>query len=521
MATGQASPKIGKVVDIPDTTVTIGTAVDGGTGSTASVPFTSTLFTTGGPQQKYIATSTPDSFTGTATTSPIIVSGLTAGTTYTFKVAGGNATGYAVNSNASNSVIIIAQETWAQAFSVATGTISSANTFTGVADSSGNLYVWFVTSTAGELIVAKISANGSITWNNKMTFSSVTGIYSTGGICLDASGNIVIATGAPGAGILIVKINSSGTVQWAKGYGSTSVGDCNDVIADSSSNLYAIVSTAGANYDACLVKFDSSGAIQWQVKLTSSAYDFFYGMAIDSSANVTCVGMSFIGTNASIIARYNSSGTLQWQRQLYGNGSGYQRFFDACTDSSGNIYAVININTTGGTNWCIVKYNSSGTIQWQKQINNTGISIPYSINIDSSGTYLYSTGGVTVSGTNIKTIIKLDLNGTVQWQRSLNDSTYTVTYGKPYIQNGFIKLPTSYVGDGKIWNFSLPDDGSHTGTITAGGATFTYAIPTHTVATSTFTDATQNWTTGTLALSNTTPTVTTTSTSYTQTFTTF
>jgi len=104
MAIGQASPKVGKVIDIPDRTVTIGTATDGGTGTTASITFTPGSETTGGPVFYYTGTSTPGSFTATAASSPVIVSGLTAGTAYTFKVKASNASGSGPESGASNSV---------------------------------------------------------------------------------------------------------------------------------------------------------------------------------------------------------------------------------------------------------------------------------------------------------------------------------------------------------------------------------------------------------------------------------
>ena len=123
MAAGSVSPKMGKIVDIPDQTVTIGTATDGGTGTTASVAFTAGSVATGGPVSYFTATSTPGSFTANGTTSPITVSGLTDGTSYTFKVKAGNATGYSTagESAASNSVTIEALGDY-QSIATATGT---------------------------------------------------------------------------------------------------------------------------------------------------------------------------------------------------------------------------------------------------------------------------------------------------------------------------------------------------------------------------------------------------------------
>jgi len=86
------------------TTPTIGTASDGGTGTSASVAFTPSTYI-GKDTITYTATSSPGSITGTGSGSPITVSGLTTGTAYTFTVAG--TTNYGVlsdSSAASNSV---------------------------------------------------------------------------------------------------------------------------------------------------------------------------------------------------------------------------------------------------------------------------------------------------------------------------------------------------------------------------------------------------------------------------------
>jgi hypothetical protein len=82
---------------------TIGTATDGGTGTTVSVAFTAGA-TGGSAITGFTATSSPSSITGTGGSSPITVSGLTAGTAYTFTVTATNANGTSAASAASNSV---------------------------------------------------------------------------------------------------------------------------------------------------------------------------------------------------------------------------------------------------------------------------------------------------------------------------------------------------------------------------------------------------------------------------------
>jgi hypothetical protein len=86
------------------TTPTIGTATDGGTGTSANVAFTASSYI-GKGTITYTALSNPGSITGTGSASPIAVSGLTTGTAYTFTVKGDTNYGVASDySAASNSV---------------------------------------------------------------------------------------------------------------------------------------------------------------------------------------------------------------------------------------------------------------------------------------------------------------------------------------------------------------------------------------------------------------------------------
>lgn len=99
---------------------TIGTAVAGNT--QASIAYTAPASNGGSPITSYMATSTPGGFTASGLANPLIVTGLTNGTAYTFKVTATNAVGTSLPSGASNSVTPTASSN----FSVyANGTLSS------------------------------------------------------------------------------------------------------------------------------------------------------------------------------------------------------------------------------------------------------------------------------------------------------------------------------------------------------------------------------------------------------------
>jgi hypothetical protein len=102
----------------------IGSATDGGTGTTASVAFTPSTYI-GKGTITYTATSSPGGLTATGS-SPITVTGLTTGTAYTFTVQG--TTNYGVTSavsSASNSVTPASPSSF-ESIATATGTGSSS-----------------------------------------------------------------------------------------------------------------------------------------------------------------------------------------------------------------------------------------------------------------------------------------------------------------------------------------------------------------------------------------------------------
>ena len=133
------------------TTPTIGTASDGGTGTTASVAFTPSSYI-GKGTITYTATSSPGSLTGTGSSSPITVSGLTTGTAYTFTVSGTTNYGVASASSAASNSVTPANPTAYD--SIATVTASGGETslnFTSIAGTYKSLQIrgWFKSSGGG------------------------------------------------------------------------------------------------------------------------------------------------------------------------------------------------------------------------------------------------------------------------------------------------------------------------------------------------------------------------------------
>lgn len=133
---------------------TIGVASAGDT--TASVAFTPPVDNGGASITGYTATSTPGGLTGTGSSSPITVSGLTNGVAYTFKVYATNPVGDSLESAASNSVT-------PDSTPATTVAADSFNRTDGVLGTSSGGQVWSILGGTWGIVsnTARNSANGS------------------------------------------------------------------------------------------------------------------------------------------------------------------------------------------------------------------------------------------------------------------------------------------------------------------------------------------------------------------------
>ena len=238
-------------------------------------------------------------------------------------------------------------------------------------------------------IILKYNSSGTRTWTKIVESQSSRGH----GIVSDTSGNSystgyakntfnsVSVTG--GKDLFLTKYNTSGTHQWSKLLGSTSDDVGNEIVMDSSGNLYITGYTEGildggstsGERDLLITKYDSSGNKSWAVQVGNTRSEG-RSIALDSSNNVYVAGYAYgdfdgnsnIGGSDVVIVKYNSSGVKQWAYQ-YGTTS--DDFGEGiAVDSSGNLYVTGttsgnfygNVNA-GSSDVFLMKLNSSGVVQ--------------------------------------------------------------------------------------------------------------------------------------------------------------
>jgi uncharacterized delta-60 repeat protein len=380
-------------------------------------------------------------------------------------------------------------------------TLTGNALLTGVArDSNNNIYVvgYTIPSSNANCLIAKYDTSGNLQW--QQTWAGSANEYFNG-ITIDSSDNIYVTgwtattgqtTTGGGEDFLIVKYDTSGNVQWQNVLGRNGADKSFSIAASSAGNVYVLghVSTSTSGYEDMLVaKYNSSGTLEWQRRLGGSGQEFGYSIAVDSSENIFVVGSSSTSVpssnTAGLIAKYNSSGTLQWQRYLSGTGAAWAEFYGVTLDSAGNVYATGFVRNAGVKNALIAKYNTSGTLQWQRTLaDSTNATSGFKLAVDSSDN-IYMIGYFTFGG-DIVFMAKYNSSGAIQWQRTLTFTTNSI------INNGGSAIAVSPSGTMYISATNamakLPGTGAGTNTYTADGTTYTYDASTFTDAAVSLTD---------------------------------
>ena len=142
-------------------------------------------------------------------------------------------------------------------------------------------------------------------------------------------------TNAGSTDIYVVKLNSSGTVQWTQQLGSSTEDYANDLVIDSSSNIYVVGNnnngvdfdgnTSQGGGDIILIKYNTSGTKQWSRLYGSTRSDEGRGIAIDNSGNLFLTGYTTGSIDNNTVGKEKSRGSDQ-----------YYDYFILKYDSNGN-----------------------------------------------------------------------------------------------------------------------------------------------------------------------------------------
>lgn len=264
----------------------------------------------------------------------------------------------------------------------------------------------------------------------------------------DSQNNTIMVNPNPGTGAPVMKVSPAGTIVWSKVISTSGNTLFRGLACDSSDNIYVVGEVSGG-VGGLIIKLDSSGNILWQRQQNAGSSSFgtrrmwWESVKVMPNGNVaiggtyedkyrvdTCCGPVTVSPLSSSIAVYSSSGTLQWSRR-YGTTNvntwpnAEWTNTDVGVDSSNNVYVTARCTdmyvsgTSGSTRGAlpVLKYNSSGTFQWgygymDSSSTNTRWGV---LAVGANAVY------VAACEQNASAFIKVDLSGTLQWARDVQN----------------------------------------------------------------------------------------------------
>lgn len=235
-------------------------------------------------------------------------------------------------------------------------------------------------SGAMDIFVVKLNSNGTHAWSKAIGGPGA----ETGKTTLAVSdGYIVIGeTTSAGAGqsdILVVKLNTDGTVNWAKTYGGSG-DDKGSGIAQVSDGYIlggTIESYGAGSFDAALIMIDDQGDVQWAKTIGGSGGE---GINWDGVRLTENEGIIFGDATTSFGAQGGGAyfgieldpvGNLIWATFVDGPQTDAGWTMNNADDGfiGGGKYSV----TGNGGDVLLVKFDSIGAFEWARTLGSTGL----------------------------------------------------------------------------------------------------------------------------------------------------
>ena len=301
-------------------------------------------------------------------------------------------------------------------------------------------------------------------------------------------GNVTVTDpSSGGSDLFVLKLNSSGEFQWVYTVGGSNNDNGKGIDVDSSGNVYIsgifkdTVNFGGGditsygNFDIFVLKLNSSGVLQWVYHAGGTGNDQAYPISVDTNGNVLVAGYFFDTANFTpasctskgsadiFVLKLTASGLLNFIRCFGSSSVDYPWGVDF--DSAGNAYITggfsntINFdcgNTTssGSQDIFVMKLNSSGNCQWVYTVGDSDMDFGWALETDSSNnsyitgyfqdTVNFGGGNITSAGNRDVFVLKLNSSGVFQWVYTAGGTEDDYSYGLDIDSSGNIYAVGSF-----------------------------------------------------------------------------
>ncbi len=342
-----------------------------------------------------------------------------------------------------------------------------------------------------DIYVVKLDMSGALHWTTTVGGSIIDEAYS---IIQTADGGYAVAatTLSFGTGrndMYVLRLDANGTLKWSRTIGGSMAERALSITRTTDGGLAVAGATdsfgAGSG-DMYIVKLDSSGVLQWSRTLGAVSADIPLSIIQTADGGYALAGYTFsfgAGQNDVYIVKLDSSGTLQWNRTVGGTNYDYGQSIIQTADGGYAVAGYTQSFGAGNYDTYIVKLDSSGTLQWNRTIGGTNVDYAYSV-IQTAGGGFAVVGSTRSfgAGNDDVYIVKLDATGTLQWSKTFGgiaeDAARSIvqTADGGFVVAGYTR--SFGAGNADVYILKLDSSGTTCGNSTTPTSTVTTPTPT-------------------------------------------
>jgi uncharacterized delta-60 repeat protein len=295
--------------------------------------------------------------------------------------------------------------------------------------------------------------------------------------------------GAGDADFWVLKLDSTGSVTWQKTFGG-SLGDYPQSVETTPDGGCIVAGSTNSfdtvNVDAWLLKLNSSGSVEWQ-----KTYGGDNGDSAQCIQKTSDGGYIMAGDTASFgsavvdfwLVKLNSTGSITWQKTYGGNSWDIASSVEQTLDDG---YIVAGYTESFGAadyDYWVLKVNSTGSVEWQKLYPGVGDYLDWSYCVRQTSDSGYIVTGFTASfgvGSGDVWVLKLNSTGSVEWQKTYGGRI--ADYASSILQTpdgGYIFAGDTYsfgAGGGDVWVVKLGAEGEIVWDVNSGASTHTTSV---------------------------------------------
>lgn len=348
-----------------------------------------------------------------------------------------------------------------------------------VLNNHGGADCWVIKLNAAGQLEWKKEYGGTMNDEGRSIIQTNDGGYLVCGFSASNNGDVLGNHGGAFDG-WVIKLNSNGVKQWQKAIGGSQKDEFRDVMQTEDGG-YILVGKSDSQdgdiaennglWDVLVVKLNSTGQLEWEKTYGGSENDEARGVNSTSDGGFVVVGRTSSNDgdveqnngNADMwVLKLNHIGELEWEETYGGNAADIAQdvvqtqdggFIVGGYSGSHNSGDVSGHDELGSFDFWIVKITANGILEWQKALGGTEPDYAQSIIITNDGNYLVLGDAASANGE-----LTGNLNGTQFWLTKLSKTgelIWQYAYGGSEADVGYSVSNTSdggYIMAGYTWS---------------------------------------------------------------------